>query len=383
MRIAPFAVEQWMNAWETRCELNLAETCVHALSVGELLKLTDASDRFQAEVPHLRLTYGAIPGSERLRRAIAALYDRQGTENVLVAHGTIGANHLVYQALVEPGDRVVSVVPTYQQHVSIPEALGAELVQVPLDEATGWMLDLDRLAGAVRPGTRLIALTNPNNPTGALLSHEALQRIVNIARNAGAWLLVDEVYRGTGQTGDGSSPAVADLYDRGISTGGMSKAFALAGLRLGWIVGPRDLLALVERHRDYTTISVGVVDDWLASVALQNADRLLDRARRITRRNASVVDAWVAAEPAISWVRPAAGTTALLRYDLPIGSETFCRRLLEEIGVLLVPGAAFGIEGTVRLGFANPEADLAEGLTRLSRLFEGETAGTATAVGRC
>lgn len=381
MHIAPFAVEQWMNAWETRCELNLAETCVHSLSVGELLDLTEARDRFAAEVPQLRLTYGAIPGSQRLRRAIASLYDRQSAEAVLVTHGAIGANYLVYQALVEPGDRIVSVVPTYQQHVSIPEALGADVVEVALDEAGGWALDLGLLSEASR-GARLIALTNPNNPTGALLSPEALAEIVAIARAADAWLLVDEVYRGTAQSGDGSGPSVADLYEKGIAIGGMSKSFALAGLRLGWIVAPPKVLAAVERHRDYTTISVGVVDDWLASLALEHADRLLERARRITRANAATVEAWVATEASISWVRPAAGTTALLRYDLPLGSDAFCRRLLDETGVLLVPGAAFGIEGTVRLGFANRAADLAEGLPRLSNFLARERAGTAMAVGR-
>ena len=272
MQIEPFGVEQWMNRWETRCELNLAETCVHSLSVGELIDLCGTPAGWQEDLASLRLTYGAIPGSGRLRRAIAALYQRQSPSEVLVTHGAVGANHLVYQALVERGDRVVSIVPTYQQHVAIPAALGADLVEVPLHEASGWRLDLDLLAAAATPGTRLIALANPNNPTGALLSPEALAEIVGIARSAGAWLLADEVYRGTAQEGDGSGPSVADLYERGLSTGSMSKSFALAGLRLGWIAGPREALEAVERHRDYTTISVGVVDDWLAALALEHAD---------------------------------------------------------------------------------------------------------------
>lgn len=366
MRIAEFGVEVWMNRWETRCRHNLGETCVDSVTVAELLALAGlAPADLATEIAQMRLDYGAIEGTERLRTAIAALYRTVTPERVLVAHGAIGANHLVYQALVEPGDAVVAVVPAYQQHVAVPESLGARVRQVRLRESEGWRLDLDELAVAAR-GARLISITNPNNPTGALLDDAALARIVAIAEGEGAWILADEVYRGLDQEGRGTSASLADLSPRTIAVGSMSKAFSLAGLRLGWLVAPPEVLAAVSRHRDYSVISVGALDDLLAATALEHADAMLDRNRAIVRGNLALLDGWVAEEPRISYVKPASGTTALLRFDAPMSSEAFCTRLLEEEGVLLVPGSAFDTEATVRIGYANDPAVLAAGLERAS-----------------
>jgi aspartate/methionine/tyrosine aminotransferase len=229
MRIRDFGVEIWMNRWETQCRFNLAETCVHSLAVGELLALAGIDGAaLVAELLPMRLTYGAIEGSERLRRAIAALYDSVAAEDVLVTHGAIGANHLVYEALIEPGDVVVSVVPTYQQHTAIPESLGAEVRPLRLREERGWLPDLDELR-SLATRAKVIALVNPNNPTGALLDDATLREIVGIARDRGTWIVADEVYRGLDQEGMGTSPSLVDRYERTIGIGSMSKAFSLAG----------------------------------------------------------------------------------------------------------------------------------------------------------
>ena len=312
MHITPFGVEQWMNKWETRCEINLAETCVTSLTVEELLRIAGQTQSMPSDLAAMKLTYGAIPGGLRLRRAVAALYEGQEANNVLITHGTIGANALIYQTLVGPGDHVVSITPTYQQHTAIPQAMGASVDTLPLRAEQGFLPDLEALDGLVREGTKLIALTNPNNPTGALIGREGLERIAAIAARAGAWVLCDEVYRGTEQSLDRPGPSIADIYDKGISTGSMSKSFSLAGLRLGWIVGPEALLVEAEIHRDYTTISVGMIDEYFATMALDHADAILDRSRRITRENLALLDDWVRATPGITYVRPAAGTTALL-----------------------------------------------------------------------
>jgi len=366
MRIAPFGVELWMNAHETRCVHNLAETCVDSLTLGDMLTLVGRNADDLAALQATRLGYGAIEGSEALRTAIALLYARQDPENILVAHGTIGANALVYQALIEPGDRVVSLVPTYQQHVAIPESLGAETLRLPLDAAQGFLPDLDALAALCRPGTKLIALANPNNPTGALIDAPMLAAIAAIARRCGAWILCDEVYRGIDQHDPGTTASIADLYEKGISTGGMSKAFSLAGLRLGWIAAPRAVRDAAMLHRDYTTISVGVLDDHVATLALAGKDRILARSRAITRTNLALLAEWVEREPRIAWVRPRGGTTALLRYDLPMPSEALSRALLAKTGVLVTPGSAMDMEGHLRVGFANPTAALRAGLPLVS-----------------
>lgn len=365
VRIREFAVEQWMNEYEETCRYNLAETCVRSLTAGELLELSGRRDDVIAELEATALTYGPIPGSPRLRALVAGLYERQGADNVLVTHGAIGANALVHATLVGPGDHVVSIVPTYQQHASIPESYGARVDLLTLREEDGWLPDLDELDRLVTADTRLIALANPNNPTGALVDEADLRRIVEIAERAGAWVLCDEVYRGVDQEGDGFTASIADLYERGVSTGSMSKPFSLAGLRLGWIVAPADLLAAVAIHRDYTTISVGRVDDLLASVALESRDAILGRAKRITRTNLAILDEWVASRSDVHYVRPRSGTTALLRYDAPLGSYELCRRLLAETGVMFTPGDAFEVPSTVRIGYADDTDTLRTGL----RLF--------------
>ncbi|MHB2167770.1 aminotransferase [Alsobacter sp. R-9] len=373
MRIEPFGVEIWMNAYETRCELNLAETCVESLTIGALLALAGRNHDDLSELLALKMTYGAIEGSDRLRDAIAALYERQHRHSVIVAHGTAGANALVHQALVSAGDRVVAAVPTYQQHVSIPESLGADMRLLRLREENGFMPDLDELRALATPGTRLIAFTNPNNPTGALMDRPMLEAIAAIARDAGAYVLADEVYRGTDQEGGGMTASMADLYEKGISTAGMSKAFSLAGLRLGWVAGPREVLEAVSIHRDYNTISVGMLDDHFATLALENRDAVLARSRAITRGNLALLSEWVEGEPLVSWVRPRSGTTALLRLHVDMPSRDFCVALLEETGVMLTPGSAMGMEGTVRIGYANAPEIIAAGLERMSaflRRFE-------------
>ena len=367
MRIEPFGVELWMNEFETTCDYNLAETCVDSLTIEELLVVADTTaEQLMAELLPMRLSYGEIIGSARLRSAIAEQYESRTAEHVIVTHGAIGANALVHHGLVEAGDRVISLVPNYQQHYSIPEAIGADVVRLELRAENGYLVDLDELAAAATPGTKLIVMSNPNNPTGSLMDREMLTQVATIAEQCGAYVLSDEVYRGLDQDGSGTTVSMADLYERGISTGSMSKAFSLAGLRLGWVAGPDDVLELVSTHRDYNTISVGMVDDRLAALALENAEPILARSRAITRRNLAVLDAWVEAEPLVSWTRPASGTTGIVHYDLPLHARDFCVQLLDETGVMFTPGSVMGMDGAVRVGFANDTDVLTAGLERVS-----------------
>jgi aspartate/methionine/tyrosine aminotransferase len=366
MKIAPFAVEQWMNAHETKCRYNLAETCVESLTIAELLEMAGQRATILEELLPLKMTYGAIEGSDRLRTAIAGLYTSQSIANVLVTHGAIGANALVYQALVAAGDRIVTILPTYQQHYSIPESLGADVQRLHLHAENGYLPDMEELRRLVTPGTKLIAFSNPNNPTGSLMDRALLEEVVRIAASVNAYILSDEVYRGTTQENDALTPSIADLYPRGISTGSMSKAFSLAGFRLGWICGPSQVLRAAEVHRDYNTISVGILDDIFSSIALENRDKILARSRNLVRTNLATLDRWVQSESALSYVKPRAGTVTLLRYTVDMPSHEFCMQLLEETGVLFTPGSAFELDGCVRIGYANGGAILEEGLRRTS-----------------
>jgi aspartate/methionine/tyrosine aminotransferase len=366
MYIEPFKVEIWMNEWETRCTYNLAETCVASITVEELLALSGGSADDLSGLLSMKLTYGDIEGSPRLRTAIANLYANQCAEDITVTHGTIAANMLVHKAIVEPDDHVLSIVPTYQQHYSIPKSIQADVTTLALREEDGFLPNLEALKASVKPNTKLIAFTNPNNPTGALIERPMLEDMVDIADSVGAYLLCDEVYRGTAQVGDGMSPSIVDLYSKGISTAGMSKVFSLAGLRVGWVIAPQEVREQVLIHRDYDTISVGMINDHFAAIALEHADKVLARSHEITRGNLALLEAWIAKEPKVSWVKPRAGTTAMLKFNIPVTAREFCIDLVTKTGVMLTPGDAFDMEGYARIGFANNEQTLTEGLAALS-----------------
>ena len=366
MFIEPFKVEIWMNEWETRCTYNLAETCVASITIEELLALSGRDEGDLSELLSMKLTYGDIEGSDRLRTAISKLYANTSIADITITHGTIAANMLVHKGLVERGDHVVSIIPTYQQHYSIPRSIEADVATLSLEASDGFLPDLDRLRSMVTPETKLIAFTNPNNPTGALIERPMLEAIAEIADSVGAYLLCDEVYRGTGQVGDGMVPSIVDIYQKGISTAGMSKVFSLAGLRVGWVVAPRELTEKIMIHRDYDTISVGMINDHFAAMALENADKVLARSQTITRENLAVLDSWIKNEPRVDWVKPRAGTTAMLTLDIPMSSREFCIDLLEKTGVMLTPGDAFDMEGYVRIGYANEREILEAGLSEMS-----------------
>ena len=370
MKIREFGVEIWMNEFENNCEFNLAETCVESLTIEQLLAMSGKIDSVMTDLLPMKMTYGAIEGSDRLRDNICELYTKQSRSNIMVTHGTIGANALIYQALVHAGDHVISVLPTYQQHYSIPESQGAKVSILPLREENQFLPDLDALRAMPTPDTKLIAINNPNNPTGALMDREFLLEVVDIARECNAHLLCDEVYRGTDQEGDGFTDAIVDLYEKGISTAGMSKAFSLAGLRLGWIAAPRNVIEAVSIHRDYNTISVSMIDDYFASIALECRDKIIARAQKITRNNLNILDAWVQGEPSITYVKPKSATIALLKYDSDMSSRDFCVQLLEQTGVMFTPGSAMDMEGYVRVGYANSQEILTRGLEKVSEFLE-------------
>ena len=366
MFIEPFKVEIWMNEWETRCTYNLAETCVASITIEELLALSGRDERDLSELLSMKLTYGDIEGSDRLRTAISKLYASTSIADITITHGTIAANMLVHKGLVERGDHVVSIIPTYQQHYSIPRSIEANVTTLSLEASDGFLPNLDRLRSLVTAKTKLIAFTNPNNPTGALIERPMLEAIAEIANSVGAYLLCDEVYRGTGQVGDGMVPSIVDIYDKGISTAGMSKVFSLAGLRVGWVVAPKELTEKIMIHRDYDTISVGMINDHFAAMALENADKVLARSQAITRENLAILDNWVDSESRVDWVKPRAGTTAMLKLDIPMSSREFCIDLLKKTGVMLTPGDAFDMEGYVRIGYANEREILEAGLSEMS-----------------
>jgi aspartate/methionine/tyrosine aminotransferase len=370
MKIREFGVEIWMNEFENNCIYNLAETCVESLTIEQLLEIAGKKETILSEILPLKMTYGAIEGSDRLRDNIAGLFNKQKRENVVVTHGAIGANALIHETLVNPGDDVISILPTYQQHYSIPDSYGANVKILNLREENDFLPDLKELESLINNNTKLIVLNNPNNPTGSLMNEAMLNKIAQLARAYNAYILCDEVYRGIDQDGTGFTASIADIYEKGISTGSMSKAFSLAGLRLGWVVGPVELIQQVSVHRDYNTISVGILDDHFATIALDHRDAILKRSRMITKENLKILDDWIKAEPLLSYIKPKSGTTALVKYDIEMPSREFCVNLLQEKGVLFTPGSVMDMEGYIRIGYANNPQILKDGLKETSEFLK-------------
>ena len=371
MNIKPFAVEEWMNEYETGARYNIAETCVDSVSLDELFALTgESKDEFLSRFCATRLTYGDIWGSDALREGVCRLYRTVRPDEVVLTHGAAGANHHVFCSLISAGDRVVSIMPTYQQLYSIPEAIGADVAIMHLKQENHYLPDLDELKALVTPGTKMVCINNPNNPTGALMSRELLEQIIEIARGVDAYVLCDEVYRHLTQA-DGWCESVADLYEKGISVSSMSKVFSLAGIRMGWIA-THDKAAVKAflSHRDYNLISCGMFDDAVASLALRHSDEVIRRNQAIVRENLAILDEWVQAHPHFYYTKPQAGTTALVYYDYDIPSYEFCERLYHGTGSFVTPGDCFEQPHSMRIGYACDAQTLKDGLAALADLAE-------------
>ncbi|MCL7967425.1 MAG: aminotransferase class I/II-fold pyridoxal phosphate-dependent enzyme [marine benthic group bacterium] len=365
MRFRPFEMERWQSLWENRVRYNLSESGVSPFSLSELSELTGADPAGTV------LGYGHTEGSPLLRERIAALYPGATPEEVLVTSGSAEANFVACWSLIEAGGRVVIVTPTYGQTPGLAESLGAEVVELPLEEDRGWQPAPGAAASAIGPGTRLVVITNPNNPTGAVLTPSSMAEIIEAAERAGAWILADEVYRGAELAG----PETESLWDgarRTIVTASLSKAYGLPGLRIGWLVADRGFRDEVWARKDYTTITPSVLCDRLATAALETENRakILARTREILVRHLSILDAWAAAHAEVLRYRPPdAGAIALFGYDLPVGSAELAERLKDERDTLLVPGIHFGLEGHFRVGFGYSEEQLRGGLEALSSLL--------------
>lgn len=370
MNIKPFAVEEWMNAWETGAKYNIAETCVDSVSLDELFELTQENKQeFLAEFCKQRLTYGYIEGKPEFKQGVCKLYHTLQPEEIVPTHGATGANHHVFYSLLSPGDRVISIMPTYQQLYSIPESYGADVQIVKLKKENNYLPDIEEIKALITPNTKMICINNPNNPTGALMSTSFLQELVELARANGIYILCDEVYRHLTQT-DEWCESIVDLYEKGISVSSMSKVFSLAGLRLGWIAcHDKEVIKSCLSHRDYNLISCGFFDEAVAALALRHSDKILARNRQLVRKNLQILTEWVKQEPHVQFVKPQAGTTALVYYDLPLDSYSFCEKMYKKTGAFVTPGDCFEEPQSMRIGYACDSDTLKNGLRAISNFI--------------
>lgn len=385
MKIPQFEMERAQCLYENEVKFNLSESGVLPLNLDELLPDPDQRAALAAE----RLRYPHSKGRARLRRNIAAFYGCGDEESVTVTNGGSEANYVTLWGLVSKTDRVAFMVPNYMQGFGIGTIYGRQVdtyrlaMQKSGAGALEWRLDLDSLKQAVKPSTKVIVVTNPNNPTGAVLNEAEMDAIVAAADQVGAWLVADEIYRGAEVDGP-LTPTFAGRYDKVIVTAGLSKAFGLPGLRIGWIVAPPKLIRHLVQYHDYLTLTPGFLSDYLADIVMEPVcrDRVLERTRSIVRSNLPHLEKWLAGHgEVLDCARPEAGAICMIRYRLPIGAKPLYERFLQEHSVLVTPASHFGIPGKYfRVGFGYDLDHFLAGLKELdSPLAELQRHGGATA----
>ena len=341
-RIETFEMERYQSLHWYRVDHDLSESGVSPMTIRDLLGPAADAEAFL----HHALGYPLSEGSEEGRAAIAAWYPGADAGNVTMTNGGSEANFLTLWTLLRPKDRLAFMVPNYVQGRGLGAAFGdrADTFGLVRRDAR-WALDLEALERAVTKRTRAVMVCNPNNPTGAVFTEAEMDAVVEVASRVGAWVVADEIYRGAEVDTDVTSPTFWGRYDKVIVTSGLSKAFAMPGLRVGWVVAPPKQIGRIWRRHDYTTLTPGLLSDALTAVAMQPAVRenILARTRAIIRANLPHLETWIAAHPYLSYVRPVAGAIAFTHVDLPITTADLVERIREERSVLLVPGEMFGV----------------------------------------
>jgi aspartate/methionine/tyrosine aminotransferase len=365
----PFEMERFMSRFEQTVEYNLSESGVHPVSLAELLESEpDTIERLLAT----ELDYPHVNGTPELRENIAAMYRGATPRNVLVTVGAIEANYITIRTLLDAGDEIVIMLPNYMQLWGIARNHGLTVKTFNLRETDDWAPDLDELEGVVTPDTRLIAVCNPNNPTGRILTEVEMEAIVSAADRVGAWILADEVYSGAERLTDEQTPSFYGRYDKVIAVGSLSKAYGLPGLRIGWAVGPEAALGEIWARHEYVTISATMLSNHLAATALcpDVRPRLIRRARGLIRDGFPILERWVANHGGtLNLAPPQAAAIAFVRYDLDVNSTDLAERLRTEKSVLIVPGDHFGIDRFVRISFGLPHDYLVPALERIHELI--------------
>ncbi len=367
-----FRLETYFSRWEFKARFHLCASDMESMSVSDLLKLDQDGDHGSLEALHLG--YTETFGAPNLRAAIAATYDNIDHADVLTFAGAEEGIFAAMQALLTADDHVVVITPNYQAAETVPGAICA-VSGIALEEDNQWALDIEKVRDALRANTKLISINFPHNPTGKIISQETLNELVSLVRERGIYLFSDEVYRLLERDETARLPQVCDLYERGLSLNVMSKAYGLPGLRIGWIATQdRDVLNRMERVKHYLSICNSAPSEVLAQIALQSADAILDRNRKIILENLALMNNFFAEFPNLfEWSVPDGGCIGYPRYLGEDGVEQFCQTLVEEAGVLLLPASVYRSDLTptpqdrFRIGYGR--SNTAEGLAALKQFI--------------
>ena len=375
MKIQPFEMERYQSVYEYVVEYDLAESGVHPFTLRELLGSDDAAETFL----DVRLGYPQSEGTPELREIVAALYPKATADNVHVTNGSSEAIFASAWRLLEKGDEIVLMQPNYQQLWGLAKTWGVKVKPLRLKEELGWQFDPEELKKLVTKKTRAVQVCNPNNPTGAIMAAPQRRALLDAAEDAGAWLLSDEVYQGAEREGP-ETKSLWGSYEKTLVTNGLSKAYGLPGLRIGWLVGPPKMITELMGYHDYLTLTPTMLSDHLARFVLERRKReeVLGRTRSILRKNYPALRDWIEDHGTLfSHVPPAAGAICWIRYALKMNSTVLVERLRKEKSVLLVPGDMLGMDGYVRIGMGPPTDYLLAALDRFDALLREMKAGKA------
>ncbi|WP_418845681.1 aminotransferase [Parafannyhessea umbonata] len=357
--------EDWLNVYEKSAKWDIAQSTFASFTMDELMALDgEEGASFYESLNREVMNYGWIEGSPEFKDEVAKLYRKPvSPSRILQTNGCTGANLNAMHVLIEPGDHVVAEWPTYTPLYEVPRQLGAEVDYWELEEGLGWKPDVEKLKRLVKPNTKLICINNASNPVGCVLDKDTLEQIADIARSVGAYVLSDEVYMPMDDTENYWS--MADVYEKAIVTNSVSKTYSTPGARIGWVVADEEVAQRVRVYRDYSMICTGVFNDILATYVLKNRQTILERNRRICHTNHDIVAEWVKDQPRAKWNDPKGVSVSYLQLDIPESDEEFCKRILSERGVLLVPGTRFELPNGARLGYCCHEDVLRKGLALL------------------
>lgn len=364
-----FRLENHFSKWEFKARYHMTASDAEAMSMRDLLAMATPAEREAFE--GMWLGYTETFGAPDLRAAIAATYAKQSALDILCFAGASEGIFVANQVILDQDSHAIVVTPNYQSHETLPNAI-CEATGVPLEPSDNWSLDIDRVAAAIRPNTRLVTINFPHNPTGAILPLDRYEALVKLCRKHGIYILHDEIFNGLGETGTRHLPFIADIYERGLSLNVMSKSFGLPGLRVGWIAcQDAEIVSKMERLKHYLSICNSGPSERLTMIALRNKDRILARNCAIVDENLPKWDAFFARHSELfEWQRPDGSCMAFPRYKGADGVEAFCASLVEESGVLFLPSTIYssvlGPTPTDRLRLGFGRANLDEGLAALN-----------------
>lgn len=370
MQFTPFDLEYTQSLWEQKVDFNLTESGVHPIRLDELLG--DDSDKL-AEMLATEINYPHVNGDPELRENIAKLYNGASVENVLVTVGAAEANNIVMQTIMEPGDELVTQSPTYKQIWGIALNAGHMVRPFHMLADSGWALDIDDLNAQVSDKTRVIAVCNPNNPTGYIMTDNEMDAVVAAADKVGAWILADEVYRGAERLREEETASFFGRYDKVLALGSMSKAYGLPGLRVGWVVGPPADVENIWRRHEYTTITASMLSNLLATYALSPdvRPRLLQRTREYIRKGFPILEAWMNRQDGLfSYTPSQASAVTFIRYHLDINSTELMEKLCRDASVFVGAGDSFGMDHHIRIAFGQDKVVLDEAFGRIEKTLQ-------------